>query len=201
MKKTQTTLPIDILTDYEHERGNDFERARQQIELAGLYLQSIFNTIKRSALYTDGEFAHDENDTVRNFCGDMIHHAEIGNALLMMIWKNISEMEQPREIEENEIENSDRVLGASETAERLERLLNSDDTPDALKDALFVLLDAESFEQSLTFNDSRIVRQSFPFLLETILDNGGGDAARVFLSAIQNLIDSFPCVKKSEVNH
>jgi len=96
-----------------------------------------------------------------------------------------------------ETEKPEPVLGANKTAERLEKILNSDDTPDELKDSLFRLLDAESFERRLTFNDSRIIRQSFPLLLESI----GGESARVFHSAIENLIDSYPSVKKSEVSH
>ena len=138
MKKTQTALPIDVLTDYEHLKGDDFERARQQIEHAGLYLQSIFNTIKRSALHTDGEFSSVESDTVRNFCGDMIHFSEIGNALLMLIWKNVSDIGdyERTPMVENEIEKP----AAQILAERLSDLALNAVVPPPIRDGIEQIL-------------------------------------------------------------
>ena len=134
MKKIQTTLPIDILTDYEHAGDDKNESARQQIEHAGLYLQSIFNTIKRSALHTDGEFSNVESDTVRNFCGDLIHFSEIGNALLMLIWKNISDIgdRQPKTIAENDIEKPAALV----LAERLSALALDEQVPPPIRDGI-----------------------------------------------------------------
>jgi len=199
MSKIQTNLDLTLESTFEHEKGDVLESVRQQVEVGIFHLQTLFKMAKRSAENINSTL-DDESGDIEEFLYDVRNTSDLGYAVTMSIWKAISELTelQMKDYQPNEIEKPiEKVLGANKTAERLETLLNSDDAPDALKASLFALLDAESFEQNLTFNDSRIIKQSFPLLLESI----GGESARVFHSAIENLIDSFPSVKKSEVSH
>lgn len=106
----RTELPITILTDYEYEQGDVLESVRQQVELSGFHLQTLFNNLKRSALYMEHYFDDSAPDEVKGFCSDLMNTADIGNSLAMAIWKSISDLTElqmndaPEEIEQPEVE-------------------------------------------------------------------------------------------------
>jgi len=195
-KVIPTEITVNLTTGFNHFEDDKSNQRREQLEYIGFYSQTLFRMIK-ATIESLGDF--DDKD-IQWSLYDIIHTCDIGVSVATAISPllEIFDTNELQPTEPNEIEiPSEKVLGANEIAAKLEKLLSSDDTPNALKASLFALLDAESFERSLTFNDPRIIRQSFPLLLESI----GGESARVFHSAIENLIDSFPSVKKSEVSH
>jgi len=191
--KKHIKISLIVVTEDEHDNKNELKNIETSLANTSYYLLGIFGLLKSAA-------RHQESYTEDNkaFCEQVSYLCDIGTSLADSVWEAASDLESYRTAKElkDEIQN-EKILGANRTAIRLENILTSNNTPDMLKTALFALLDAESFERGLTFNDSRIIRYSFPLLLESI----GIDSARVFLSAIENLIDSFPQTKNTEVGH
>jgi hypothetical protein len=103
MKTTETKIPVTIFTGYQHPKGNDLEIARQQIEKAVLYIESLFNLIKLSS-----EFLEESNDyRMQHYGGDLQHISEIGYGVADSILTSmtvftgvISDIEESRRIDE-----------------------------------------------------------------------------------------------------
>lgn len=89
MKTNQTFISVSIPTEYTHERGNEFEQARQQIELSSFYLQSLFNSIKHSAAHFESHF----DEQGQEFCNDLRNLAEIGYSVSGSIFASLSVFE------------------------------------------------------------------------------------------------------------
>ncbi len=151
----RTELPITILTDYEHRKGDLLESVRQQIEQSGFHLQTLFNNLKRSALFMEHYFDDSAPDEIRGFCSDLMNTADIGNGLCMNVWRAVSELtdlqmtgetaaESEPPIADSEInsENSVHKSDAETLAEKISYLMRSEDVPSPISGGLIsVMLD------------------------------------------------------------
>jgi hypothetical protein len=136
MKTKQTVIPVEIKTDTAHEMGNESELARQQIELASFYLQSLFNSIKYLA--SDLESRVEEKE--QEYCYDLRNLSDIGYAVSNSIFAAVSVFEDV----ENDIRQSEKV---DETAKpmfrqtellavRLSDILTESELPKGIYNAL-----------------------------------------------------------------
>ena len=82
MPKVETIIPVKIETGYRHEEDNQFEEARQRLEKAALYLESIFNLINLSAQ----AFEVVGEKYLNQYLDDLTHISELGNALASSIF-------------------------------------------------------------------------------------------------------------------
>jgi hypothetical protein len=89
MKTNRTFIPVSIATNSDHRRGNQIEQARQQIQAASFYLQSLFNSIKHVASHLEAEVDEQSQET----CCDLQSIAEIGYAVSNSIFAAVSEIE------------------------------------------------------------------------------------------------------------
>ena len=141
----RTEIPITILTDDQHKQGDVLESVRQQVEQSGFHLQTLFNNLKRSALYMEHYFDNSAPDEVRGFCSDLMNTADIGNCLCMNVWRAVSELtdlqmnaETTSEVETPVVEKSD----AETLAEKISYLMRSEDVPSPISGGLIsVMLD------------------------------------------------------------
>ncbi len=121
MKTKQTFIPVEIKTDYTHESGNEMELARQQIELASLYLHSLFNSIKYLASDLESRVSEKESE----HCYDLRNLADIGYAVCNSIFRASSE-----------IETGEQPKAVLTVAEMISKLITSPDVPTPISDGI-----------------------------------------------------------------
>ena len=87
----QTEIKITIQTDYQHETGDRFTVARQQIEKSSYYLQSLFGFIKGRAEKFE-ETTTDREEAV--FFAELTHLSELGHSVALSICDPLLSLEQ-----------------------------------------------------------------------------------------------------------
>jgi len=124
MKTKQTIIPVEIHTDYTHERGNKPELARQRIELSGFYLQSLFNSIKYLASALESQVEEKDHE----YCYDLRNLSDIGYAVCNSIFRAASKVETSQ--------TNDAPQNNLSIAEMLSFLINSEDVPEYISDGI-----------------------------------------------------------------
>lgn len=148
----RTELPITVLTDYEYRQDDLLESVRQQIEQSGFHLQTLFNNLKRSALFMETYFTDDAPDTVRGFCNDLMNTSDIGNGLCLNVWRAVSEL---TEIQMKDGEEETVISTASPLAEMLSFILTAKEVPieitEAISDALVEMANSSKQREVLGY--------------------------------------------------
>jgi len=138
MKTNQTFISVSIPTDYTHERGNELEQARQQIELASFYLQSLFNSIKHSAANLESRF----DGQGQEFCNDLRNLSDIGYSVSGSIFASLSVFETDAQLTTETSTNTDAASEIREPqtaltiAEMISKLITGKDVPAPISDGI-----------------------------------------------------------------
>ncbi len=145
-KYTKTELPITIVTDDEHKQGDNLELTRQRIEKAAIYLMSVFNLLKVSALHFEGQ---SESKEMSGFFEDATNTSEIGYGIADSILASAScltefipdETENTKVNEENEdAEKYTGDLNIDQIALLISGLLNNPDIPKPIQHGFSVVM-------------------------------------------------------------
>ncbi len=130
-KTQKVELPVTFFTNYTEELGNDSGEARQRIEKAVFYLMAIFNSIKNSAFYVEGDSK--TGSDLNHFINDLLSISEMGYGFSNSILAYLSVFEVA--------ENKNSGLNSPEKiAEEISALLNNPNVPKPLSQGFSVAM-------------------------------------------------------------
>ena len=139
----KTELEVYIETDYTHE--NKFEAARQKIEKAAFYTQSLFKVIRLANVNFESITDDGDAQDAEHYIEDLNNLCEIGSGLAFSVFREVSNFslfkftETENQTEVSEIENQKSYTGKPEIdnlAIQISSLLNHPKLPQELYDHL-----------------------------------------------------------------
>lgn len=170
-----TEIPITIVTDDEHKTGDNLELTRQRIERAAMYLMSVFNLLKVSALHFEGQ---SESKEMAGAFEDFINHSAIGYGIADSILASASCLTEfiPDETE-SEVETKQPTDAISpefftnqyrQTGERIERVLASSKVSNEVKNILEALVNEAANEAGFSFPETDEIALKLPKIFESL---------------------------------
>lgn len=193
-KRKLTELPITIVTDDEHREGDNLELTRQKIERAAMYLMSVFNLLKVSALHFEGQ---SESKEMASAFEDFINHSAIGYGIADSILASASCLtEFIPDDEKSEVETKQPTEAISpeffinqyrQTGERIERVLASDKVSNEVKNILEALVNEAANEAGFSFPETDEIALKLPKIFGTLAQSK--DSFVVYYNAIETALN------------